>query len=180
MNQKTIAIILIIAAIVFATFVYMVRARSEATIELLVTARNGNCYLDDGTCLHGRDNSLYIFGGSIVGALLILGLYLFFFDRATRQLEEQHKTVSEALKEAKLREKSKDEFNAFLSGFTEEERKILLAVKAQEGIKQSTLRFKTGLSKTTVSLVLKSLEERSIISREEDGKTNKVWLQKKF
>jgi len=180
MNQRVIAATLVVLAIVLAAFIYVVYMRNEATIDLLVQARGGNCYLDDGTCLHGRDNVLYMFGGALVAALLVLGLYLLFFDRTTRALEEQHKEVVSALQEAKRHEKSKDEFSAFLAGFTDEERKILLAVKAQDGIKQSTLRFKTGLSKTTLSLLLKSLEERHIVSREEDGKTNKVWLQKKF
>ena len=180
MNQRVIAVTLILAAVVLAALLVVVRARSEATIDLLVESRGGNCYLDDGTCLHGRDNWLYIVGGGVVAALLVLGLYLLVFDRSARLLNEQHREVSQALKEAKLHERQRDEFAAFLAGFTEEERKVLLAVKAQDGIKQSTLRFKTGLSKTTLSLLLKSLEERKIVSREEDGKTNKVWLQKKF
>jgi len=50
----------------------------------------------------------------------------------------------------------------------------------QEGIKQSTLRYKTGMSKTFLSLLLKHLEEKDIIYRKEDGKTKRLYLKNKF
>ena len=52
--------------------------------------------------------------------------------------------------------------------------------RSQEGIKQSTLRYKTDMSKTTLSLMLKSLEERKFVKRKPSGKTNQVYLVKKF
>ncbi len=180
MNQRVIGVIVVVFALLAGALLFLVKAQHDTDTALLIQARGGNCYLDDGTCLHEQGNGLYIFGGAITAALLALGAYLIIFDRAARSLEKQHLEVSQALKEAKQQEKQKDEFKAFLSGFPEEEQRILLAVKEQDGIKQSTLRFRTGLSKTTLSLLLKALEQRGIVSREEDGKTNKVWLRKKF
>ncbi len=180
MNQRVIGVIVVVFAILAGTLLFLVKAQHDADTALLIQARGGNCYLADGTCLHEQGNGLYIFGGAFTAALLALGVYLIIFDRAARSLERQHLEVSQALKEAKQQERQKDEFTAFLAGFSEEERTILSAVKEQDGIKQSTLRFRTGMSKTTLSLMLKSLEQRGIIGREEDGKTNKVWLRKKF
>ena len=102
------------------------------------------------------------------------------FDKAQKLLASQHKEVSYALKEAKKQEKEKDEFKAFIAGFSSDEQKILKAIKEQEGIKQSTLRYRTGISKTRLSLMLKLFEEKDIISRKKSGKTNEVFMQKKY
>lgn len=181
MNQKQIGIILIIIGILLAIFVYYSKIREDKNIDEIIMAQGGSCYLPDGTCLHeDRDYTIYIIGGILSGALILLGLYLLIFDKTQQTLAKQHLEVSHALKEAKRNEKSKDEFNAFLSGFKEDEQKILKAIREQEGIQQSTLRFRTGMSKASLSLMLKSLEERQIISRKENGKTNNVYLRKKF
>ena len=38
----------------------------------------------------------------------------------------------------------------------------------------------TGMAETALSLMLKDLEEKDIISRKESGKTNQVFLRKKY
>jgi hypothetical protein len=181
MNQKQIGTIIIIVGVLLGIFVYYSKIREDKNIDQVITAQGGSCYLPDGTCLHqDRDYTIYIIGGILSGALILLGLYLLIFDRTQAILAKQHIEVSRALKDAKKQEKEKDEFSAFLSGFNEDEQKILKAVKEQEGIQQSTLRFRTGMSKASLSLMLKSLEERKIVVRKESGKTNKVYLRKKF
>ena len=42
---------------------------------------------------------------------------------------------------------------------------------------QSTLRIRTDMSKTKLSLVLKDMEEKNLIKKVEDGKKNKVFLR---
>jgi DNA-binding MarR family transcriptional regulator len=180
MKQKQIGVILIIVGLVLAGFVYMTKVREDAHIATMIQIQNGSCYLADGTCLHDdRSYTIYVIGYALAIALIFFGLYLSFVDKTQQVLEKHSREVSEALRDAKKFDKEKDEFGAFLSGFTEDEQKILKSVKEQEGIQQSTLRYKTGLSKTSLSLLLKSLEEREIISRKEEGKTNKVYLRKR-
>lgn len=93
---------------------------------------------------------------------------------------EQNIRITRALKEAKREERQKDEFTAFLAGFKDEEQTILKAVREQDGITQSTLRFRTGMSKAVLSQFLSSLENRGFISRKPSGKTKQVFLRKKF
>ncbi|MGV8163088.1 MAG: helix-turn-helix transcriptional regulator [Candidatus Nanoarchaeia archaeon] len=180
MRQKQIGIILIILGIVLAGFVLVTKIREDEHIETMIDIQQGSCYLDDGTCLHDdRDYTIYILGYALSIALIFFGLYLGFIDKTQQVLEKHTKEVSGALRDAKKYEKEKDEFGAFLQGFTDDEQKILRSVKEQEGILQSTLRYKTGLSKTSLSLILKSLEERGYLNRKPEGKTNKVYLKKR-
>jgi len=180
MNQRQIGILIIIVGVILAGVVYTIKVKEDKAIKLVIN-ETGSCYLSDGTCLHeDRDYVPYIIGFTLSAALLILGLYLMMFDKTQQRLAENQIKIAEALHGAKIADKEKDEFKAFISGFTEDEQKIIKAVKEQEGIKQSTLRFRTGLSKSTLSLLLKSLEERDIIKRKESGKTNEVYLRKKF
>jgi hypothetical protein len=180
MNQKKIGAILIIAGIALSVLVYLAKSKEDSTINLLIEEQ-GSCFLDDGTCLHAdRDLTVYIIGWVISGALILLGSYLSFIDTTETVLAKHQLEVAAALGEAKRYEKEKDEFSAFLSGFNEEEQKALKAIKEQDGIKQSTLRYRTGISKTSLSLLLKSLENKGIISRKASGKTNEVFLIKKF
>ncbi|MAG08458.1 hypothetical protein CMO89_03220 [Candidatus Woesearchaeota archaeon] len=181
MNQKQIGTILIIAGILLASLIFWIKIKDDIAIRQIIMQQGGSCYLDDGTCLHeDRDYIVYIIGWVLSAALTILGVYLIFFDKTQEILAEHQEKVSSALEEAKKQEKDKDEFHAFLSSFNEDEQNILKSTKEQDGIKQSTLRYRTGISKSTLSLTLKSLEERDIISRKPSGKTNEVFLRKKF
>lgn len=180
MNQRQIGTIVIILGILFSIFLFMAKAREDRYMETFMNQNEGSCINEQGTCLHKESFNSYLFGATIALSSVILGSYLMFFDKTQKILLKQQKELSYALKEAKENERKKDEFKAFLSGFKEDEKKVLEAVKEQDGIQQSTLRYRTGMSKTALSLMLNELEERSIISRQEDGKTKKIFLQKRF
>jgi uncharacterized membrane protein len=175
MNQKKIGIILIIISILLGLFVYIDKIQEEAFINEYFLSE-GTCFAEDGTCLHDQKNTSFFFGTILTLALFMLGIYLIFFDKTQKLLLKQHKEVSSALKEAK----NNDKFKAFLAGFSENQKKVLEQIKEQEGIKQSTLRYKTGMSKTGLSLLLKELEEKGYIHREEDKKTKRIFLKKSF
>ena len=176
MNQKQIGTIMLIIGIIFSGLVYFNKQQEDTYVKVLMQELDG-CFLDDGTCLHAdRNYTPLILGGILSGSLIVIGLYLIFLDKTQIQLSENQEKIADALKITKKNEK----FMAYLAGFSEDERKILEAVREQDGIKQSTLRFRTAMSKTTLSLILKSLEERKIVSRKKDGKTNQVFLVKNF
>ncbi|MBI5072210.1 MarR family transcriptional regulator [Candidatus Woesearchaeota archaeon] len=187
MNQKTVGIFLIIISILLAGLFYKIKYDSEQQIELLrEKAGEQACFLGDGTCLHDRQNNMFIFEEGLAVFLFSLGLYLLFFDttRETKELvakqSEQNVQIANALKQS-VEEKKKDErFTAFLAGFSDGEKKLLAAIHEQDGILQSTLRYRTGLTKTDVSLLLKKFEEKGYVSKKPEGNTNKVFLKKIF
>ncbi|MGM5481577.1 MAG: helix-turn-helix transcriptional regulator [Nanobdellota archaeon] len=179
MNQKQIGIIVVIVGIILAVMVGMLQ-NEQHDLAMQTLGETGSCITPEGDCLHQQNLVLYIIGWILSAALVVLGIYLIFFDKTQHNLYEQNKEVAEALKEARKQAVEKDKFSSFLEGFNEDEQKVLKAVHVQDGIQQSTLRYKTGMSKTSLSLLLKNLEEREIISRQPSGKTNKVFLKKSF
>lgn len=180
MNQRQIGLTMLIIGILLVIFLSISKAQEDRYMERVMELNEGSCILDDGTCMHRESFQKYIFGGTIAFTLVILGVYLMFFDKTQKMMQRQQQELTKALKEAREEEKNKDEFKAFLSGFDEDEQKVIKAIKEQDGILQSTLRYRTGMSKTELSLMLKKLEERKIISRKESGKTKEVYLRKRF
>ena len=180
MNQKQIGAILIAVGVLLSVFVFVMKAREDAAINLVIEQRN-SCYLDDGTCLHEDRNLVpFIVGWAVSAAIVLFGLYLVFVGKTQQVLAEHQLMVSSALAEARKVDSEKGKFDAFLAGFKKDEQDVIKAVKEQDGILQSTLRFRTGISKSSLSLILKSLESKSVISRKVSGKTNQVFLRKKF
>ncbi len=63
-----------------------------------------------------------------------------------------------------------------------DEATLLEIIRDSEGITQDSLRFRTGFSKSKLSIILSSLEKSGIIVREKLGKTYKLytgeWLEK--
>lgn len=180
MNNRHIGLIIIIAGLLIGTFTVMMYLRETTLIGEFVMEQ-GTCYLADGTCLHEeRSYTPYIFGLIATVGLFTLGIYMILLDKTQKMLQEQNITISHALKEAKVQEKQKDEFKAYLSAFSEDEQNVLLAIREQDGIQQSTLRYRTGLGKAALSVMLSGLEKKGIITKKEAGKTNKIYLRKKF
>ena len=191
MNQKTLGIFLIILGIALAGLFYKVKIDSEEQIQALIAAQGSveACFLEDGTCLHEKQNNLFFVGEGFAVLMFALGLYLLFFDttKETKELvakqSEQNVQIATALKQS-VEEKKKDErFTAFLAGFSKDEQKVLTAIhdhEGDDGILQSTLRYRTGLTKTDVSLILKRFEEKGYVSKKPEGNTNKVFLRKVF
>lgn len=113
--------------------------------------------------------SLTHFAFGAFGFLFALGFYLIFFSRG----EESIVRRLEADTSRKLEE---DKFSILMKGLDGYEKKVILAVKEQNGITQSTLRLRVDMSKAKLSQVLTELEKKNLVRREPESKTLAVYL----
>ncbi|MDO8556417.1 MAG: hypothetical protein Q7R96_04570 [Nanoarchaeota archaeon] len=181
MQGKPLGIVLIILGLLLGGVVYLLDTRQSQYVDLIVEQQNGSCFLEDGTCLHDAANSIvFIVGWVVAAVLLVLGGYFVVVAQDNKMLVQQQEKVTQTLQQLQKHDEKKLAFDAFLGGFSVEEQRVLRVVQEEPGIEQSTLRYKTGMAKTTLSLLLQSLEQREIITRKPSGKTNKVFLRKKF
>ena len=170
MNNKKLGTILFVIGIVLAVTMYAVKAKEDAIIEKIISEK-GSCFLEDGTCLHRDRNTIgYTLGGIFSAAIIALGAYLIFF-------EKSQKAILSTLEKQKQIKVKEERFDILLKGLSKEEQKVLKAVKSQEGISQSTLRLRTDMHKSKLSIVLKELEKKELIIRKKKGKTKKVFLK---
>ena len=109
----------------------------------------------------------------LISFIAALGVYLLFFstseDAILRRLEEE--------KNMKIEQ---DKFDLVLKSMDDNEKKVLKAIKEQDGITQSTLKFRADLSKAKVSQILTDFEKKHLVKREEKGKTYAVYLAENF
>ena len=107
---------------------------------------------------------------SFIGAL---GIYLLFFSTS-------EEAILKRLEDEKNSRIELDKFGLVLKAMDESEQKILKAIKEQDGITQSTLRFRADLSKAKVSQILTDFEKKNLVRRELKGKTYAVYLTENF
>ena len=101
-----------------------------------------------------------------------MGFYLLFFNKSEAKINDALETI----KEEKTKKTDEDMFNLLLKPLDENERKVMVSIKEQEGITQSTLKYRANLSKAKVSQILTDFEKKDLIIREVKGKTYKVFL----
>jgi len=107
---------------------------------------------------------------AIIFSMLALGVYMVFFDKSQKEIVktlENHKKV----------QTEEEKFNILLKGLTQDEQRIIKAVKDQDGITQQTLRLRADMHKSKLSIVLDGLEKKDLIARKEKGKTKQVFLK---
>src|SRR3989338_5420376 len=101
---------------------------------------------------------------SFIGAL---GIYLLFFSTS-------EEAIMQRLEQEKNMKIEGDKFDLVLKSMDENEKKVLKAIKEQDGITQSTLKFRTDLSKAKLSQILTDFEKKHLVKREAKGKTYSV------
>ena len=102
--------------------------------------------------------------------LFALGFYLLFFNKT-------EKVILEKLEKEKELKVDDMKFKILLKALDEYEQKVIKAIREQDGITQATLRIRTDMSKSKLSIVLKELERRGLIKRIEKGKTLSIFLK---
>src|SRR3989338_2821295 len=171
MDNKKLGLILVGLSVVLFVLLGIIRVSVYNAYEPQISYYGESCPSDPKICPHSlREKALIPINAGFVIAfgILSLGIYLIFFERSQKELIK-------TLKEAKLGE---EKFNILLSGLDEDEKKVIKAVKEQDGITQATLRIRIDLSKTKLSIVLARLEKKGLIKKVVKGKTNQIFLKK--
>lgn len=109
----------------------------------------------------------------LISFVAALGVYLLFFSTS-------EEAILKRLEEEKNRKIEEDKFELVLKAMDDNERKVLKAIREQEGITQSTLKFRADLSKAKISQILTDFEKKQLVKRELKGKTYAVYLTQNF
>ncbi|MBI2654089.1 winged helix-turn-helix transcriptional regulator [Candidatus Woesearchaeota archaeon] len=109
----------------------------------------------------------------LISFIAALGVYLLFFSTS-------EEAILKRLEDEKNMKIGEDKFGLILKAMDENEQKVLKAIKEQSGITQSTLRYRTDLSKAKVSQILTDFEKKHLVKREAKGKTYSVYLTENF
>ncbi len=170
MDNKKLGTIILLIGIVIAAAVFIAKAREDVIIHKFIQ-QEGTCFLEEGTCLHeDRNITFYIVAWVFSAVLIALGLYLVFF-------EKSQKEILSTLEKQKHIQVEEEKFDILLKGLSEDEKKVVNAVKEQDGITQQTLRLRTDMHKSKLSIVLDGMEKKGLIKRVEKGKTKQVFLK---
>jgi len=177
---RALGIIVIAATILLIFFSVQYNARLEqqreqAIAQLISTPAYSQCQYDASTCPQAQGNIAVpdATGIGLVILGLLVGAYLVRSDTTQRKILDELET--------KRKQLGKDERKELLlSVLTADEKRIVNAVIEQPGISQATLRLRTDMSKAKLSVTLKDLEERGLIKKIEDGKTNSVHLKREL
>lgn len=176
MDNKKLGIMIIIAALLVLAMLVVVRhyvvKSYQAEIDRYIEAGEA-CPSDPNICPHEQRSRAQIpifIAGAFLLALAALGAYLIFFEKSQKEI------VSVLKKHEKL-QTDDEKFNILLKGLTAEEKKVIIAVREQDGITQQTLRLRTDLHKSKLSIVLDGLEKKGIVKRVDKGKTKQVFLK---
>jgi len=119
---------------------------------------------------HNRIGTLDYISIGLIFSMFALGIYLIFFEKSQKEIIstlENHKKI----------QIEDEKFGILLKGLDEDEKKVVKAVREQDGITQQTLRLRTDMHKSKLSIVLDGLEKKGLVARKEKGKTKEVFLK---
>lgn len=109
-------------------------------------------------------------GFGFFGFIFGLGFYLIFFNKTSETIMKRLESDRDKLIED-------DKFNIIFSIMDDFEKRVLLNIKENSGITQSTLQIKSDMSKAKLSYLLQDFEKRNIIKRIPKGRSFSVFLK---
>lgn len=176
MDNKKLGVIIIAISIIFGLFVYGFGIQASKL-------QTNPCIC--GSCQAEKQQDYLIYGSiAVIFSTLSLGLYLLFFEKSNQVLsnklkvfEKSNRILANKLKKDVVVKSGNEKFKLILMGLNDDEKKVLTAVREQDGITQHTLRLRTDLHKSKLSIILSMLEQKGLVTREQKGKTNQVFLK---
>lgn len=164
MNNKKLGIILIILSLlVLFVMIYTFNELSKISEEV-------GCFQDEKCVKIESDFSIIHVSFGIIGFIFALGFYLLF-------LNKTEEAIFKRLEDEKNLKLKESKFEIILKALDEYEKRVIKAVKEQNGITQNTLTLRTDMSKAKLSYVVNELERRGLIKRVRKGKTMAIFLK---
>ena len=177
MQNKTIGTILIVISIIVIILLFFFKEKFTSTIPPMSTNTAE-------PCAHQKLADIlpyFYISITFLVVVMLLGLYIIFYkDKEKKAVEDYQDKITKRLEDIKKNDIKEDKFEVFLSALDEDEKKVVRAIREQDGITQATLRIRTGLSKTKLSFILSDLEKKEILTKVAKGRTNQVFLKKKI
>lgn len=171
MDNKKLGIIILLSCVVLG---FLVFTFTQSLNEQAKEACDCTAMQEDGFCPHAGNTPWPTYLSIIViSCLAALSIYLIFF-------EKSQKEIISTLEKQKQVQTDEEKFSILLKGLNAVEQKVIKAIKEQDGITQQTLRIRTDLHKSNLSLILDSLEKKGLIKKVQKGKTNQVFLKIKL
>lgn len=170
MDHKKLGIIIIALSILVGIIIILFNNQISKINEEFCACNT--CKTGD-LCHDGKFPYLFTGGLAVIFAIVSLGFYLIFF-------EKSQQIILNKLEKDNVKLSQDEKFNFLLLGLDADEKTVLSAIKEQDGITQQTLRIRTNLHKSKLSLIVSSLEEKKLIKKEQKGKTNQLFLRVKL
>ena len=173
MDNKKLGIIIIIVSVLLSITLFYVKQEIDRSYQAQIDFYGESCPTDPDICPHAlmEKASIPIYVAiAFVVAFISLALYLIFF-------EKSQKAIISTLEKQRQIQTEEEKFNILLKGLNADEQKVIKAIKDQDGITQQTLRLRTDMHKSKLSIILDNLEKKGLIARKEKGKTKQVFIK---
>ncbi len=169
MDNKKLGIALVVFCIIIALMFFNFKNQLSEMNEASCTCE---AMQTGGVCSAEQNNMGVIdyIALAVIFSMLALGFYLIFF-------EKSQKEIVKTLENQKRIQTEEEKFEILTKAMDEYEKKVLKAIREQNGITQSTLRYRTDLSKSKLSSILTDFESKGLIKRVPKGKTMEIYLK---